>query len=224
MLQRIREALPAGAVLAGGEIDCGTDGLFAAEDAHARTMSARRRREFAAGRHYARDAMCGLGIAATAIPVRPTRAPAWPAGIVGTISHSHDLCAAVVARRSRLATLGLDIEGADPLPEELVRLVCRPVECHDRAAHERATGADLPKLVFVLKEAFYKAYFPVTASFLDFTDVEVALDPYGGAFEARLVEPCRPACLGRRALGGRFGRARNMLFAIAWLAAPEQTT
>ncbi len=223
MLQPMWEALPTGAVLAGGKIECPVDGLLAEEHSYTRTMSALRRREFAAGRHYARDALRALGVKAVAIPVQSTRDPAWPAGIVGAISHNREHCAAVVARGSMLAAIGLDIESADPLPEELVTLVCRPADCRDRAALERAIGVDLPKLVFVLKEAFYKAYFPTTKSFLEFKDVEIALDPAGSRFEARLVAPSRPACFGRRTIGGRFGRTRNTLFGVAWVTALKRS-
>ena len=220
MLERIREVLPVGAMLAGGEIDGSVGRLFADEEARARTMSAGRRREFAAGRHYARDAMRALGVRPASIPVGASRAPDWPAGIVGAISHSRQFCAAVVARRSRLGAIGLDIESADLLPPEMVPLVCRPADCRDRASLEAAVGVDLPKLVFVLKETFFKAYFPVTSAFLEFSDVEIALDPSRSVFQAHLVDPRRPACLGSRTLSGRFGSTRDMLFAVAWLAAP----
>src|SRR5882757_6772137 len=44
--------------------------------------------EFAAGRHCARTALGLLGHAPVGIPRLPTNAPAWPAGITGSLSHS----------------------------------------------------------------------------------------------------------------------------------------
>ncbi|MGX9147748.1 hypothetical protein [Mesorhizobium sp. 128a] len=50
-------------------------------------MSLRRRREFGWGRHHAREALRHLGFAPVAILSRD-RAPLWPSGVVGSISHS----------------------------------------------------------------------------------------------------------------------------------------
>ena len=219
LIQLMAEVLPAGAVVAGGTIHSGTGFLFAEEEIFARPMSAKRRQEFVAGRHYAREALRALGCAPAPIPVQLSRAPAWPPGFVGTISHGHGLCAAIVARRSSLASVGIDIEDADPLPADLVPLVCRAADFNDRSWIERSIGADLPKLVFVLKEAFYKAYQAVAESFLDFVDVEVTIDPTLCRFEARVVNDSRPSCAEHHALGGRFGRVQDTLFAVAWLTA-----
>ncbi|MBN1173619.1 MAG: 4'-phosphopantetheinyl transferase, partial [Micromonosporaceae bacterium] len=47
----------------------------------------RRRAEFTTGRHCARLALASLGVEPAAILAGPDRAPRWPAGIVGTITH-----------------------------------------------------------------------------------------------------------------------------------------
>jgi 4'-phosphopantetheinyl transferase EntD len=221
LIGRMSEILPAGAVVAGGSIDFGTGFLFAEEEALTCPMSAARRHEFVAGRHYAREALRALGFAPAPIPIQLSRAPAWPQGVVGSISHSNGQCAVVVARRLHLASVGIDIEGADPLPADLVPLVCRTRDFNCRSSIERLIGADVPKLVFVLKEAFYKAYQFVAGSFLEFGDVEVTIDPALFAFEARVVNRSRPSCAGHYALGGRFGRVQDTLFAVAWLTSSE---
>jgi 4'-phosphopantetheinyl transferase EntD len=41
-------------------------------------------------------------------------------------------------------------------------------------------------VVFSVKEAFYKAWFPLTRRWLDFLDVQVHLDPSRGRFQATL--------------------------------------
>jgi 4'-phosphopantetheinyl transferase EntD len=216
------EVLPAGAVIAGGTIDPGIGFPFSEEEALARPMSAKRRQEFAAGRHYAREALRALGCAPVPLPIQPSRAPAWPKGIVGAISHSGDQCAAVLALRSNLRSVGIDIEVADPLPDDLVPMVCRPADLRDRFLIEHTIRTDLPKLVFVLKEAFYKCYQLVAGSFLDFVDVEVTTDPASCRFEARVVNGSRPSCPGDHTFGGRFGRVQDTLYAIAWLASPSE--
>ena len=60
----------------------------------------RRQTEFSAGRAAARAAMTSLGFAAAAIPAAPDRAPVWPPGITGSISHSATACLAILGRVS----------------------------------------------------------------------------------------------------------------------------
>jgi 4'-phosphopantetheinyl transferase EntD len=219
LIQRIRDALPARTAVAGGVVGLGSAFLLAEEEALAHLMSPKRRQEFAAGRHYAREALRTLGFSQVPIPIQLSRAPSWPRGVVGTISHSHGHCVAAVALRADIAAVGIDIESKDPLETDIIPLVCREGECKDRRFIESSIGVDVPKLVFVIKEAFYKAYYSIAGTFLEFTDVEVTLDPASMAFDARVVNSNRPA--GSYAMGGRFGRAQEMLFAASWLTASE---
>ena len=71
---------------------------------------AKRQLEFAAGRHYAHSALQALGAAPGPLLVGPARAPLWPAGVVGAISHDDGWAAAAVARQVDCAGLGIDIE------------------------------------------------------------------------------------------------------------------
>ncbi|WP_050527544.1 hypothetical protein [Pseudorhodobacter aquimaris] len=84
--------------------------------------------EFAAGRAAARVAMAGFGLA-SAIPMGVARAPVWPKGVSGSISHSTIL-------------IGIDLEEATPLEYDLWDLVLTSSE---RA--ELGGGLDA-KLVF----------------------------------------------------------------------------
>src|SRR5438045_3856440 len=80
--------------------------LFPEEAIAVERAVARRRRDFSAGRWCARQALAALGISPVAIPVGPNREPRWPAGVVGSIAHSHSHCAAVVALSRHVAALG----------------------------------------------------------------------------------------------------------------------
>ena len=72
-----------------------------------------RQQEFTAGRTCARRAMGHLGLPDMAIPVGADRAPIWPAGIAGSISHSTTRCVAAIGRHSDgIKALGLDLEEA----------------------------------------------------------------------------------------------------------------
>jgi phosphopantetheine--protein transferase-like protein len=102
-------------------------------------------------------AMAELGHSPCGIPSGPDRAPVWPLGLVGSITHSTDFCAAVVARSDCFRTVGIDAEPIDAIPAELVEEILRPDEASEFNSKARPDGADWPTLYFCLKEAAYKA-------------------------------------------------------------------
>lgn len=185
--------------------DPGARPEYAAEaDASARMLPARRA-EFLTGRRALRQALAASGIDCGAIPVGTYRAPVLPRGVAASLSHSGGLCIAVAARGAR--TLGLDIEGARPLPGDLWSDILTP--------RDRARLAEIPAerqgiaamQVFSCKEALYKAQFPITGQLIGFDAVDIALA--GSMFTAWFrhdVGPYREgSCLaGRTALVGRY--------------------
>lgn len=170
----------------------------------AETMGPRRRHEFLLGRACARRALSQLGVEGFALLSDVDRAPVWPDGIVGSITHSGDFCAAVVARRVDFVGLGIDAAAAAPLSERTVDRIT-----NDR---ERAQLEALPSmepslwgmLLFSAKESLYKCYFPNTRTFLGFRDAEVEIDPDATSFRARLCRKDAPSLSGMRDFRGRF--------------------
>ena len=214
-IEALRALLPPGVVLAGGPL-ARPDATLYPEEARAVAKSvAKRRREFIAGRAYARDALRALGIEGCAIPVGPGRAPVWPTGIVGSITHTHDVCAAVVAHDHCVAGLGLDMESAEPLDPSLVPLVCLEPELRQRVSVEAPLRADLPKILFVIKESVYKLDYPLTGRALEFHDVAVTLGPEPGRFDARIL--AGPAIGGAHNVQGRYGVAAGYIHACIGL-------
>ena len=65
----------------------GTHGLLPEEAPAIARAIPKRQAEFAAGRRAARAALTTLGHPAQAIPVGDRRAPIWPQGTVGAITH-----------------------------------------------------------------------------------------------------------------------------------------
>jgi 4'-phosphopantetheinyl transferase EntD len=135
---------------------------------------AKRRREFGTVRHLARQALAELGIGP--VPVLPgdQRAPIWPAGIVGSMTHCNGYRAAVVARTSDVHSVGIDAEPHGPLPDGVL-------EATDPTVH-------WDRMLFCAKEAVYKTWFPLTGAWLGFEEASVTLLP-GGAFYAQLLVP-----------------------------------
>ena len=145
-------------------------------------MVPKRLREFVAGRSVARWAIADLGEPVVAIPRDGDRTPIWPDGVVGSITHCDGLCAAAVARVEEVMALGLDAEPASPLPPDLYSTVCTAMELQYLEALPPPPAADWLKIVFSAKESYYKAWFPLTRTPLDFTEVEVHLDPATSRF------------------------------------------
>jgi 4'-phosphopantetheinyl transferase EntD len=130
----------------------------------------KRRRESGAARKVARKLLHELGIPNCYIGRASSGAPIWPAGIVGSLAHDSSIATAAVARRSDFVCLGIDVEPAEPLPAELMRLVATP--------YERRTINEHPlygSLLFTAKEAVFKAVNPLDHEFLEHHDVEVDL-------------------------------------------------
>jgi 4'-phosphopantetheinyl transferase EntD len=163
--------------------------------------------EFSAGRAAARAAM---GRPA-ALPAGADRAPEWPEGIVGSISHCAGLCLAVVAPARDWAGIGLDVEPEAPLPRDLWPTVLAP---------EESPGDGLEALAhFVVKEAVYKAQYRVTARLLDFDVLTVALS--GGRFTASFRATVAPFDKGQT-VAGHLVQAGGYLGAFAALSLPRR--
>jgi len=141
------------------------------------------------------------------------RAPIWPDGIVGTISHTRTWAAVGVARAGDALSLGCDLELDEPLKENLLRRVCGPAEREWIAAAARESRGRLAMLVFSAKEAAYKAQYPLTRKVLAFSDFALEFDLAGGTFRAEFQGSFDPFRRGQL-LHGRW-RAVSGLIATA---------
>src|SRR5947208_1552294 len=110
LVAAFRDLVTDGVAVEGGDFKLADSNPPLEEEAYLGNVVPARRREFRAGRLYARQALRGLGIPETAIPIGPDRAPIWPKGVVGSISHSRNLCAAVVGLSADYLGIGIDIE------------------------------------------------------------------------------------------------------------------
>ncbi|WP_083950422.1 4'-phosphopantetheinyl transferase family protein [Roseivivax lentus] len=164
MIRGLGDAWPDGVAVAVVDPEEATEPLFPIEEAAVRRAVAGRRAEFTAGRQAARQALAMLGYPPIAIPMAEDRAPVWPQGIVGSLSHCPAVCIAVVADASRIASLGVDIEPFDPLPEDIVHEIGREDEIAGIGPDRRLAARQL----FSAKEAAYKAQYPLTRTLFGF--------------------------------------------------------
>jgi 4'-phosphopantetheinyl transferase EntD len=225
-MHRFSDLLPADAVVVeAASADLWEAGLLPEEAACLRQVVARRRREFTAGRNCARQALERLGcVPAPPILVGPQREPLFPAHVTGTITHTHDYCAAAaMVKGGAVLALGIDAEVNEPLGEGMHGHVLLPDEW---AAAQAPGGGPRPgpcadKLVFSIKEAFYKAFFQVAAQYLDFLDARVEIVPADRSFTLRVLRPDVPAYFRQRGFRGRYAfDAQRVYSAIALLAEP----
>lgn len=92
--------------------------LFPSAEDAARGAVAKRIAEFTTVRHCARLALESLGAPVVELPPGPVRAPIWPAGVAGFLTHCTGYRAAAVAWASEdLQSVGIDAEPAESLPD-----------------------------------------------------------------------------------------------------------
>ena len=161
-------------------------GLFPEEEASIANAVDSRRRQFTAGRLLARRAWQELGVAPSALLSDEQRVPVWPAGIVGSITHTQGWCGAVVARAAEVGSVGADVEAASALDPGLWQRVCRPEERDFLGRHDAQFAGLLAKAVFSAKESIYKALYPLCGRKLVFGDAAIEIDPRAHAFHVIL--------------------------------------
>jgi 4'-phosphopantetheinyl transferase EntD len=161
----------------------------------------KRIQEFAAGRQCARRALAELGLGDVPITVAHDRQPVWPPGVVGSITHTAGLCAAVVAESTRVKALGLDTERSGAVKPELWQTICVADESAWISALAPSERAAAVTLLFSAKEAFYKCQYPLVGERLGFGDVCVIMLAWGQGHGAFSVRPTRPLALFER-IGG----------------------
>ena len=157
-------------------------GLMALEAQAVQRAAGQRRIEFAAGRRAARSALAEIGVPGGAIPRGTGGSPLWPSGIAGSITHAHNLAAAVAVSTEGATSIGLDIELAQPLEESLWPEICNSDELASiRTLPASARGLEVLR-VFGAKEAGYKCQYPLTGRFLEMSAASVHLSGDTGHF------------------------------------------
>ncbi|GLZ57312.1 MULTISPECIES: 4'-phosphopantetheinyl transferase family protein [Micromonospora] len=182
----MRDLLPPTVAVAIAGPDDWTGELLPAELACLNERAAQtRRRDFTAGRMCARRALRDLGLAMTAVPASADRAPVWPAGVVGSITHTAGYCAAAAAHSTDVRSVGMDAEQHHEINPGVRRLVLLPEE--ETACARLPGGTCWPVVLFSAKETVYKVWYPIVRDWLGFHDARVELDPDAGTFTARIA-------------------------------------
>lgn len=210
--------------------DCGADVEVCRIDVP-RTLGRavpRRVRSYLAGRHCAARAISAL------LPGFPNRrealatgahgSPVWPPAVVGSITHSARLAAAVVAPIDRWRGLGVDCERVmtAEVADEIVSRIIPEMEAIRRTGvpPHSMTWPLFVTAVFSAKESVYKCLSPITGTFFDFDAVELEnIDAGAGTVLMRLVQTLSPEVSAGMLLHVRFSVDQEHVFTAVGLPA-----
>lgn len=185
---------------------------------HLATAVTKRRAEYLAGRYLARLALAQLGHADFIVLKGEHRAPIWPQGIAGTISHNVDTALCAVQCDNGTGGVGIDVETQMPLKraQELWSGIVNEAEyrwlCQQPHAFEL-----LLTLVFSAKESLFKALYPQVRCYFDFQDARiVALDWQTSTFELELQKTLTPRCHAGRRFSGHYWQKGDAVTTIIY--------
>lgn len=206
----VTEILPQGLAVAAGDPTVMPDCIDPDEDRAVRGAVPRRVVEFHAGRAAARAAMQVLGAPGQSILVAQDRAPVWPDGLTGSISHSSTACVAAVGKASDWRGIGVDLEEATALDPLLIGEVCTKAERRWLGQQPEAERGLMAKLIFSAKEAAYKAQYTQSRRLFGFDALEVSIDRHTSRFKAQFCAPQEPFAAGDF-LHGSYAHAAGLL-------------
>jgi 4'-phosphopantetheinyl transferase EntD len=165
-------------------LPAGLADLFVEERAAVAGAVAERQREFAAGRVCARRLLAALGAPDAHLPRAANGRPQWPMGFVGAIAHAHGLCVAAVARRSEVASIGVDVEADGDLVEDAWEVVCSGRERDWLRRQPAARRGRLATALFSAKECAFKCLAAGSNEPFDPRRIAVQWDGRGAVFHA----------------------------------------
>ncbi|MBM9618776.1 4'-phosphopantetheinyl transferase family protein [Streptomyces zhihengii] len=220
----IEDILPAGIRFAEAFDDSEAPDWFPEEEALVARAVEKRRREFATVRRLARTALGSLGV--PKVPLLPGKrgAPQWPDGIVGSMTHCAGYRGAVATRGCDFASVGIDAEPHERLPQGVMDAVSLPEERERLAAWPAlAAGVFADRLLFSAKESVFKTWYPLTGRELGFDEASITFTcetAVSGSFGARLLVP-GPEVDGQRVdrFTGRWTARRGLVLTAITLPA-----
>jgi 4'-phosphopantetheinyl transferase EntD len=128
------------------------------------------RRASGAARWIAHSLLSNIGINDFPVLRSPSGAPVWPDGISGSLAHDDEMAVAAVASITDVGSLGIDVEPAIALPDEIAALVATSIDVVG-AVDRQLAG----RILFAAKEAVYKAVYPLDHEILDYGDIAIDL-------------------------------------------------
>ncbi|UPG83975.1 4'-phosphopantetheinyl transferase superfamily protein [Luteibacter aegosomatis] len=152
---------------------------------------AKRRAEYLAGRRVAVAALREAGADVHDVAIGVNRAPSWPSGFTGSITHASGMAAAVAMPDRGVRGVGIDIENV--ASESALTAIVQSVVDEDEHRvlddlARRIGGPMALTVAFSAKESFYKATAATVGRIFEFTALKIV----GGDEDrlyARVAEP-----------------------------------
>lgn len=179
---------------------------------------AKRQAEYLAGRLCARAALQANGAAAVVPGTDEERAPVWPEGFCGSITHGDGWAAAVVARSSDWRGLGLDVENRldSARAQRLAAEILTPDELARLDPEQVALQVTL---TFSLKESLFKALFPLVRQRFYFEHAELIQWSAGGHARLRLLTDLSAEWHHGKEIDGQFSLIGERLLSLVAIPA-----
>lgn len=174
---------------------------------------AKRQAEYLAGRVCARAALQRLDGRDYLPATGDDRAPVWPAGISGSITHGKGWAAAVVAHSSDCRGLGLDQENLLDA-ERAERLMGEILTADELQRMDRSQLSLITTLTFSLKESLFKALYPIVHKRFYFEHAELLEWSNDGHARLRLLADLSPLWRHGREIQAQFSVQGDQLLSL----------
>lgn len=155
----------------------------------------RRQAEFFGGRLCAAAALAGQGCAPAAVGIGPLCAPLWPAGVVGSITHTRSVAVAVALPAREWCGIGLNLEEVDAgaASAGLETLVTNRSERERLGAIGGLDAPTLLVLVHAAKKSFFKGVASALTRHCGLEALEfLSVNPAAGRLNFVVREPLTP--------------------------------
>jgi 4'-phosphopantetheinyl transferase EntD len=131
------------------------------------------RHQTATGRLLLREVLHTMGVVPGPILRTTGGRPVLPDGVVASLAHDAAVAVCVAAAVGAGVGLGVDVEPPLPLPAEILDDVITSPGDRGAVTVDGVVDPLRARLLFCVKEAVYKACFPLDEVFLEFADVAV---------------------------------------------------
>lgn len=144
------------------------------------------------------------------------RAPIWPGDVCGSITHSTGWAAAVVAHKQQWRGLGLDTENllSHDRASRLAGEILTAAELADMAAGPQDQVALRVTLTFSIKEALFKALYPIVQKRFYFEDAQLLEWSADGNVRLRLLIDLSSEWQAGKELDGQFSVLGDHLLSL----------
>lgn len=149
----------------------------------------KRRAEFIAGRGLVILAQSQLNLPLVPVPIGIDRAPTWPLGQSGSISHKDGIVACILTRKDR-QLLGIDVENIldKRALQSVVEETLAPMEQKILAGSNVHPFTTSATIVFSAKETLFKALYPYVKRYFGFESAALTSQPTKNSIKLRLAE------------------------------------